>query len=119
MNSEQEEKKKENHENENKNGDRPNPDHEKIRKLVQEVGNSYFFECPHCDGPIEVEKHAVACRIFRHASFKRPNCEPIPPHTPKAQCEELLTQNLVHGCTRPFLFVFAQPQNYVEICDYI
>lgn len=90
-----------------------------VRKYVTKIDNVFIFECPHCDGTIEVEESAVACRIFRHASFKQPNNPQIPPHTPKEECDKLLAQNLVNGCTKPFLFHFAEPQNYVEPCDYI
>jgi len=92
----------------------------KIRKYVTKVDNNMFeFECPHCNGTVQVEESAVACRIFRHATFKQPNNPQIPPHTPKEECEKLVAQNLVNGCAKPFMFYFAEPQNYVEACDYI
>ena len=83
------------------------------------IEGAYFFECPYCGGGVQVLKNQVACKIFRHGSYKQPNNPPIPPHLPKDQCDELVRDNKVNGCAKPFLFVFNTEGNYVEKCGYI
>lgn len=41
--------------------------------------------------------------------------EPINPHMPKEQCDELVKQGKVLGCAKPFRLI----GNHVDICDYI
>jgi len=105
--------------NKNENKENEKKDLENKRNLVDKNGNLYTFNCPHCDGYIEVEEQQVACQIFRHGTFKQPGLPPINPHASKEECERLLRENLILGCAKPFKFFFAQPQNYVEPCDYI
>jgi len=88
-------------------------------KDVEQIDSTYYFQCPNCDDWVVVEHNEIACRIFRHGYFKQPGHHPIPPHLPKDQCEDLLRQKLVvDGCAKPFEFCFAQPKNYVQVCDY-
>lgn len=91
----------------------------KNRKFVEKIDGVFVFECPHCEGTVEVEEAAVACRIFRHASYKQPGNPPIPPHSSQDECERLMAANEIRGCAKPFMFFFADPKNYVEACDYI
>lgn len=88
------------------------------RKLVKEEGDFFIFECPHCDGTVIVNRSETACCIFRHAVHNS-NFQQINPHTPKEECDRLRETNQVHGCAKPFRFVYSKPQNYVEKCDYI
>ena len=30
----------------------------------------YIFDCPHCDGTVQVPEHLVNCQIFRHGTIK-------------------------------------------------
>lgn len=84
------------------------------------LDNSYFFECPHCQGGVQVLQNQVACKIFRHGTYKQPDNPQIPPHLPKDQCDELVRTGQINGCGKPFLFVFAPDgRNYVEKCGYI
>lgn len=87
------------------------------RKSVEIIGDTYHFSCPHCNGRIIVEKNEVNCQIFRHGIMK--DSTGVSPHLPQKECEELLSSGRVLGCMKPFRFVFAEPENYVEICDYI
>lgn len=79
---------------------------------VTEVG--YEFACPHCQGTIVVFPADIRCTIFRHATYRN-NGNPIPPHTPKEECERLVREGIVWGCGKPFRF----DGTHVEICDYI
>lgn len=36
-----------------------------------DIGSSYIFMCPHCDGQIEVNKKNINCSIFRHGVYKK------------------------------------------------
>jgi hypothetical protein len=71
-----------------------------------------IVECPHCKEYIWIEK--LNCRIFRHATYL--NGEPIPPHSTQSECEQLLEQKKVYGCTKPFQILET---GEVVRCDYI
>lgn len=76
----------------------------------------FFFSCPHCEGPILVQKNEVNCKIFRHAIFKATN-EQVNPHLAKEKCDELFKKELIYGCCKPFCL---DVENYkVKACDYI
>ena len=72
--------------------------------------------CPHCNNPIIIEK--INCGIFRHGMLKENN-EQINPHLPKKQCDELVKQDLIYGCGKPFQIVIENEVLTVKICDYI
>lgn len=77
-----------------------------------------IFECPHCSIFVVVEKKDLNCKIFRHGNFII-NKEPINPHTSKADCEELIKNNKIYGCGKPFKINVEDNKFTVEICDYI
>ena len=74
--------------------------------------------CPHCKDYFIVNKKDINCAIFRHAVFKK-NFHPINPHEKKEQCENLVKQNLVYGCAKPFRVKLLDNKYVTEICDYI
>ena len=96
--------------------------------------NILIIECPHCQQSIEVVE--LNCRIFRCGIYKR-NFGQIDPHMPKIFCEELVANNAIYGCGKPFKIEVAQHHNEnshndtndkttmvdlsfnVVICDYI
>ena len=86
--------------------------------LVAQDNDSFIFNCPHCNEIVEVEKKQTNCCIFRHAVYKN-NMQQVNPHTPKVKCDQLVSENKVFGCCKPFRFVYKETGNYVEICDYI
>ena len=61
-------------------------------------------ECPHCHDFIIVRHSDIKCRIFRHAVWKD-TMVPIDPHATKEACDQLVTQNQVLGCGKPFELV--------------
>ena len=75
-----------------------------------------IVECPHCNDPVFIE--SINCGIFRHAVFKTTN-EPINPHSSKLICDELLSNNYVYGCTKPFKMFINDGKFIVKKCDYI
>lgn len=77
-----------------------------------------ILSCPHCHEPFTVAENEINCAIFRHASYKQ-NLDPIPPHSSKEECERLLIENLVYGCTKPFRLIRSEKGYKTEICDYI
>lgn len=81
-----------------------------------DIGNSYIFTCPHCDGHIQVEKTKVNCAIFRHAIYKK-NLNQVNPHLDKETCDRLVKEDAVYGCCKPFRI--NVDMKVVEICDYI
>lgn len=89
-------------------------------KKIDFIDNIYFFECPHCDLLIEVEKNEINCKIFRHAVLKDSG-QQINPHASKIDCDNLFSKNLVYGCAKPFKILLNEngiPITAV-ICDYI
>lgn len=74
--------------------------------------------CPHCDAPFEIDEGN--CNVFRHAVDKR-TMQPIPPHTPEAECLKLVREDKVYGCARPLRVRFDvfSATWIAEKCDYI
>jgi hypothetical protein len=76
------------------------------------------LECPHCQDLVFIEKKDINCAIFRHAIFKN-SFEPIPPHSSKEICDELLEKKLVYGCAKPFRLVLENKNLVAKKCDYL
>jgi hypothetical protein len=71
-----------------------------------------LVECPHCGGFIQIIE--LNCAIFRHGVYKE-NDQQICPHMPKEICDQLINDDLIKGCGKPFRIV----NGVAEICDYI
>jgi hypothetical protein len=78
---------------------------------------SFVFECPHCNLMVQVFVNELNCRIFRHGMFKH-NWEQVPPHLPKDVCDQLVAEDQVLGCCKPYQF-FDGPPPFVDVCEYI
>lgn len=76
------------------------------------------FECPHCKQTFVVNINEINCGIFRHAVYKK-DLTPIYPHETQINCEQLVKDDLVYGCTKPFQIVKTDDKYTVQICDYI
>jgi hypothetical protein len=77
----------------------------------------YIINCPHCSEFIIIEK--INCGIFRHGVFKETGNQ-IDPHLNKKECDNLLNNNLIFGCGKPFQITFNGVNNYeIKICGYI
>ena len=74
-----------------------------------------YLACPHCQGSVIVAKTELACRIFRHGIIKETG-QQMDPHTPKSICEDLVSQDKIRGCGKPFQ---VDECNNTVICDYI
>jgi len=74
--------------------------------------------CPHCSQMIEVV--ALQCKIFRCGVLKE-NGEQIPPHLKKEYCDELVKQELIYGCGKPFRIIYDNELMALKpiVCDYI
>ena len=59
-----------------------------MKKMVKQVENVYFFNCPHCDGEIMTHTDETRCCIFRHGVLKQTG-EQINPHTSEEECVRL------------------------------
>ena len=55
------------------------------------------------------------CKIFRCGIYKS-NGQQINPHLNKSICDELVANNLIYGCGKPFLI---DNNNNALICEYI
>lgn len=76
----------------------------------------YYFNCPHCDGYIVINQNEFNCFIFRHAVYKL-NMQSINPHASLSECEHLINNNLVYGCSKPLQY--DKTNNKLVKCDYI
>jgi hypothetical protein len=75
--------------------------------------------CPHCQGMIIVLPNELNCRIFRHGVYIS-NGEPIPPHASKEECDRLVSENMIHGCGKPFRVIQQVDGSELAVeCDYI
>jgi len=72
--------------------------------------------CPHCDAPILIEK--LNCGIFRHGIIKKTGKQ-VDPHASKDLCDNLITQDMIYGCGKPFQIVEKEGSFVVTICEYI
>ena len=76
-----------------------------------------IVDCPHCKEPVLIEK--LNCHIFRHGIIKETGKQ-MDPHAPKNICDELVANNQIFGCGKPFKMVKKEDVTYIsEICEYI
>ena len=61
----------------------------------------YLLKCPHCNIDIIVKKTELNCCIFRCGIYKN-NSMPVNPHLTKIECDKLVIDNKIYGCSKPF-----------------
>lgn len=74
--------------------------------------------CPHCYEEVIIYLSELNCRIFRHGTFKE-SMEQIPPHLNKEMCDQLVRDEKIFGCGKPFRIIEIEGKYKAEICDYI
>jgi len=72
--------------------------------------------CPHCKDPIIIKK--INCGIFRHGVLKRTQKQ-MNPHTDESVCEQLIKDDLIYGCGKPFKIVVKDGLLEAVECGYI
>lgn len=77
-----------------------------------------ILNCPHCEELVLIYENEINCKIFRHGYFKS-SMSQIPPHLPKNICDELVQNEQVFGCAKPFKCIKNNDQYKLIICDYI
>jgi len=76
-----------------------------------------IVKCPHCNEYIIIEQ--LNCRIFRHGIYKTDNKQ-IDPHATKDVCDELIRQNMIYGCGKPFQIILTDNNQFIIVkCEYI
>lgn len=78
--------------------------------------NNNIIICPHCNNYIIIKE--LNCGIFRHGIYKN-NGNQINPHASKEICDELVKNNLIYGCGKPFQIIEINDTFELKICDYI
>jgi hypothetical protein len=75
--------------------------------------------CPHCEQYIIIEK--LNCGIFRHGVYKTGGQIGIQiyPHMEEEQCLQLVKEDKIYGCGKPFQIIIVDGEWKVQICDYI
>ncbi len=68
--------------------------------------------CPYCDISIIIEQ--INCGIFRCGIFKD-TYKQVDPHLSKIECDKLILNNSIYGCSKPFQVI----NNTIVKCDYI
>jgi hypothetical protein len=80
-----------------------------------------IIKCPHCDSDILINK--INCKIFRHGVYKN-TFKQINPHLDKDNCDNLIKNDLIYGCGKPFELILISELDkneptYIAIkCDY-
>jgi hypothetical protein len=79
--------------------------------------------CPQCGEMVYIRIKDFNCRIFRHGVYKSTRKQ-IDSHSTKEQCDELVKNDLIWGCGKPFKLVNNKDKNSYEkykliVCDYI
>ena len=76
-----------------------------------------ILPCPHCNMFVYIED--INCAIFRHGIYIETG-EQIDPHMCKKDCDELVKENLIWGCGKPFqLIVTDNNEPQLKKCEYI
>lgn len=70
-------------------------------------------KCPNCGDFVEII--SKNCGIFRHGAFKDSLLQ-INPHLPEKECENLIKENKIYGCGKPFQLT---NENEAVKCGYI
>ena len=84
--------------------------------------DEFVVICPHCGTEIIISK--LNCGIFRHAVLKATGAQ-VDPHASKASCDDLIKNNLIYGCGKPFrILASAEGKDktvafVAQPCDYI
>ena len=77
-----------------------------------------FLNCPHCNDLIEIHLEEANCKIYRHAVYKDTYVQ-IDPHMKKENIDQLLLQNAIVGCGKPFQLIIHGNECRLIECDYI
>jgi hypothetical protein len=82
------------------------------------MSDYYIFSCPHCLEDIIVFKNELNCRIFRHAILKS-NFTQVNPHASFEECQNLISNNLIFGCGKPFEIINSKENKLIAVeCEY-
>ena len=87
-----------------------------------ELVNDIIITCPHCEEVVIIEK--LNCCIFRHGIIKKTG-QQMNPHASKEECNQLVQENQIYGCGKPFKIIIKikintnEVEYITEICDYI
>ena len=73
-----------------------------------------IINCPWCGIYIQILHSEINCKIFR-CGIEKSSGKQIDPHASKEVCDHLLANNLIYGCSKPFIF----DGNITKKCDYI
>jgi hypothetical protein len=78
--------------------------------------NDIIVICPHCNDNDLIEK--LNCKIFRHGILKTTNIQ-MDPHSSKELCDNLIKNDLIFGCGKPFKIIQNNNDFIAIVCDYI
>ena len=88
-----------------------------VGSVLPELSDQFHvFGCPHCQITIVVAKNEVACSVFRCGVLKD-SFVGIPSHASQQECEQLVQQEKIYGCGKPF--TFFPDRKVAEKCGYI
>jgi len=63
----------------------------------------FIINCPHCNDLILINSNAIKCKKFLHAIYKKTQTN-VNPHSIKEKCEQLIKDDLIYGCGKPFYY---------------
>jgi hypothetical protein len=76
----------------------------------------FIIKCPNCNEFTMIQQ--INCGIFRHGIIKKTG-QQIDPHLNKELCEQLINNNEIYGCGKPFQIIINNNKIEINICDYI
>ena len=96
-----------------------NKENQENQKNKENKEDKYvILQCPNCEEFVFIYKKEFNCKIFRHAYYKS-NHKQIDPHLSKEVCDNLLKENKIYGCSKPFKLIENNQLYKLEKCDYI
>ena len=75
--------------------------------------------CPTCKITVAIKVNEINCAIFRHGVLKSNNKQ-IDPHATKEICDDLIINNKIYGCGKPFTLKKNKHNSWIAVkCGYI
>jgi hypothetical protein len=78
------------------------------------MSSSLYIQCPHCERVIEIIE--LNCCIFRCGVYCYDINKQIDSHLGKEECEDLVRQEMIYGCGKPFQII-VDPNSDVKTKD--
>jgi len=76
-----------------------------------------IISCPHCNDQIQIYLKEIKCAIYRHGVYKS-NYKQIDSHLNEENCNNLIENDLIYGCGKPYQLIKVINEWKVISCEY-